>query len=386
MQLYISEISGHRWRGLFTALDQLSIVIGIFVSYAVSAIPNATYTHSAVVGSALVFCFVVLILPVIETPRFLMSKGLESEARRALCWLRQSAEIAEEEIVEIKKLTESSPKLSLKMKLREFKKSHVYIPLTLSIGLIFFHQFSGINVIVVYAATIFQTAGISSARETALYAVGAMQIIATVISSITVDFVGRKVLLFIGSTGMALSSAALGAHFFLTRPELCNGTSDFLNITASTVDGTLTCNPQFAPLAITSLVAFIFAFSVGWRTMPFIIMNELFPLRLRGFLGGIGSFFVVTFLGIVTGLYQDFELAVGAYTAWWVFAFVSFVGIFFVLLFLPETKGKTLEEIERRFKSKKAKKTEDRLQTTNPLAIIDERKLTCEINGLETSV
>ena len=357
-------------------------MIGIFISYAVGTIPNVTYTHSAAVGIALVILFVVLILPVIETPRFLMSKGLESEARRALCWLRQSAEIAEEEIVEIKKLTESSPKLSFKKKLLEFKKSHVYIPLTLCIGLIFFHQFSGINVIVFYAATIFQTAGISSARETALYAVGAMQIIATVISSVTVDFVGRKVLLFIGSTGMALSSAALGTHFFITRPELCNATSDF-NTTASTVDA---CNPQFGPLAITSLIAFIFAFSVGWRTMPFIIMNELFPLRLRGFLGGIGSSILFIFLGIVTGLYQDFELAVGAYTAWWVFAFVSFIGIFFVLLFLPETKGKTLEEIERRFKSKKVKMSKDQLQTTNPLAIIDEGQLTCEISGLETSV
>ena len=332
------------------------------------------------------FFFVILILPVIETPRFLMSKGLESEARSALRWLRQSTEIAEEEIAEIKKLTESSPKLSLKMKLREFKKSHVYIPLTLCIVLIFFHQFSGVNVVVVYAATIFQTAGISSARETALYAIGAMQIIATVISSITVDLVGRKVLLVIGSTGMALSSAALGTHFFITRPELCNATSDFINSTASTVDGTLTCNPHFGPLAITSLVAFIFVFSVGWRTMPFIIMNELFPLRLRGFLGGIGSSILFIFLGIVTGLYQDFELAVGAYTAWWIFAFVSFIGIFFVLLFLPETKGKTLEEIERHFKSKKVKTTEYRLQTTNPLAVIDERKLTCEISGLETSV
>lgn len=363
-------------------------MIGVFVSYAVGAIPNVTYTHSALVGIALVFFFVILLLPVIETPRFLMSKGLDSKARKALCWLRQSSETAEEEMVEMKQLIELCPKLSLKMKLLEFKKSHVYIPLTLCIVLIFFHQFSGINVIVFYAATIFQTAGISKARETALYAVGAMQIIATVISSITVDLVGRKVLLVIGSTGMSLSTAALGTHFFLTRPEFCtNLSSESLNITVGGVSGALTCNPQLGPLAITSLIAFIFSFSVGWRTMPFIMMSELFPLRLRGLLGGIGNSTVYVFLGIVTGLYQDFELAVGPHTAWWVFAFVSFTGIFFVLFFLPETKGKTLEEIEQHFRSKKVKISKERLQTTNPLAIIiDEKQLTCEISGKETSV
>ena len=370
-------------------------MIGIFISYAVSAIPNATYTHSALVGTGLVLIFMLLIFTLYESPRFLLCKGHDSDAKKALCWLRQSTEIAEEEIAEIKQLIETSPKLSLKRALQEFKKRHVYIPLVLCLVLIFFHQFSGINVIVAYAATIFQTAGIAQARETALYAVGAVQIIATVISSITVDLVGRRVLLVIGSIGMALSSGALGTHFFITRPDFCNAQtanssngSEFLNTTGMSVVDTLTCNPQFSPLAITSLVAFVFAFSVGWRTMPFIIMNELFPLRLRGFLGGIGSTTLYIYFSIITGFYQDFELAVRPYTAWWVFAFVSFIGIFFVLLFLPETKGKTLEEIEVYFKSRKDKirLNKVRFQITNPLDVTGEQQWTHEISGKETSV
>ena len=367
-------------------------MIGIFISYAVSAIPNVTYTHSAFVGTGLVFLFMILSLTLYESPRFLLCKGHDSDAKKALCWLRQSAEIAEEEISEIKQLIATSPKLSMKKTLWEFKKRHVYIPLVLCLVLIFFHQFSGINVITVYAATIFQTAGIAQARETALYAVGALQIIATVISSITVDWVGRKVLLVIGSIGMTLSSGALGTHFFVTRPELCNmqtanwsNGSEFLNTTAMPVDN---CNPQFSPLAITSLIIFLFFFSIGWRTIPYIIMGELFPLRLRGILGGIGTTTLFFFFGIVTGFYQDFELAVRPYTAWWVFAFVSFIGLFFVLLFLPETKGKTLEEIEVYFKSRKDKirLNKVRLQITNPLAVTGEQQGTHEISGKETSV
>ena len=363
-------------------------MIGIFLSYAVSAIPNVSYTHSALVGTGLVVLFLILALTLHESPRFLLCTGRESKAKKVLYWLRQSSEVAEKELAEIKQLIETSPKLSLKMKLREFKAKHVYIPLLLSLVLVFFRQFCGINVIVYYAASIFQTAGVTQGRETALYAVGGVQIIATVISSGTVDSAGRKVLLVIGSIGMVLSSATLGTHFFITRPGFCdqvaaNWSSEFLNATASTA---ATCNPQLGPLAITSLITFIFAFSIGWRSIPYIVMNELLPLRIRGFLGGITVSTLGVFSSVITGFYQSFESTVGPYTAWWVFAFLSFVGIFFVLFFLPETKGKTLEEIEMYFKSKKHNET---LHTTNPLALngIDEtEQCMYEIIRKETSV
>ena len=319
-----------------------------------SAIPNVSYTHSALVGTGLVVLFFILALTLPESPRFLLCKGRESKAKKVLYWLRQSTEIAEEELAEIKQIIETSPKLSLKKKLQEFKAKHVYIPLILCLMLIFFRQFCGINAIIYYAATIFQTAGVSQARVTALYAIGAVQIVATVISSGMVDLAGRKVLLIIGSIGMAISNAALGTHFFVTRPDFCdqlasNWSSEFLNATANISS---TCNPQLGPLAITSLVTFIFAFSISWRSIPFIAMNELLPLRLRGLLGGITISSLGVFASIIIGFYQRFESAVGPYTAWWAFALISFIGMFFVLFFLPETKGKSLEEIERHFKSK----------------------------------
>ncbi len=286
-----------------------------------------------------------------ESPRWLICAGHDSHAEKALSWLRGSREIAEEEAEEIKRLLLKSPKLPLKQKLLELKNRHVILPVILSLMLIFFHQFSGINVIVFYAATIFQSAGIKHSRETALYAVGGLQIVATFISSFLVDRLGRKVLLFLGSIGMFLGSAALGTHFFLVRPSLCqtdvnsSNSSDLpLNYFSDT------CNSHLAPLAISALMLFGFAFSIGWRALPFIVMSELFPLRLRGFLGGMGVSVLWFFAGIVTGFYPNFEEAAGAYTAWWSFALVSFAGTFFVLIFLPETKGKSLEEIEAYFK------------------------------------
>ena len=106
----------------------------------------------------------------------------------------------------------------------------------------------------------------------------------------------------------------MGTHFFITRPEFCyqqtmNSSMEYfdvstLNFTGPTLSDAITCNLQFIPIAITSLVLFGFTFSVSWRDIPY------------------------TFIGIVTGFYQDFESTVRPYTAWWVFAFVSFIGIF----------------------------------------------------------
>ena len=320
-------------------------MIGISLSYGFGAIPALSYHQSAVFAAGIVAVFMITTSALYESPRWLLSNGHECYAEKALSWLRQSQEIAKEEADEIKRHLLKSPCLSLKRRLFEFKERHVYMPLILSILLIFFHQFSGTNIIIFYAATIFQSAGIQQARETALYGVGALQIVGTIVSSCLVDLVGRKVLLVIGSIGISCSSAALGTHFFITRPSLCE------SVNSSLVDSaTDTCNPQFAPLAIGSVMVFGFAFSFGWRALPFIVMTELFPLQLRGVLGGIGLFTVWLFTGLLTGFYQNFEEAFGIYTAWWSFALISFGGMLFVFFFIPETKGRTLEELEMYFK------------------------------------
>lgn len=355
MQLYAAEIAGCRRRGLFGSFYQLSVCVGVFLSYAVGTIPNLSYIHSAAIAGGLIIVFEVLTIVLLhESPRWLIYKGRDTSAEKALCRLRHSQEIAREEAEAIKNLLQRSPKLSITRKLCELRQRHLYMPLILSLMLIFFHQFSGINVIIFYAARIFQTAGISHAREAALFAVGVLQIIATGISSVLVDLAGRKVLLVLGSIGIAISSAGLGAHFFITRDAFCVNTSS--NATALLA---VSCNPQFAPLAISSLIGFGFAFSIGWRALPFIVMAELFPLRLRGILGGIGSCSLWFYATIITGFYQDYEQAVQPYIAWWSFAFISFLGIFFVIIFIPETKGKTLEEIEMYFKKPKHKLISD---------------------------
>ena len=352
MQTYTSEISPPHLRGLFATFYQLGVITGVFFVYAVGAIPDVQYNYSAAVAIGLIITFEVFVAILYRSPRWLLSKGNETAAKKVLVWLRRSEELARQEMKEIMDLIRDTPKLSLKEKLLEFRHKHVYKPLIIAEIVGFIYQFSGTNVVLFYAALVFERAGVMQPRQTAFYSLGVVQIVATILCVVLVDKLGRKVLLIVGSIGIFVSCTGLGTHFFFTQPSLCLNLSNFsdMSISNNTSEVISDCNPHLSPLAICTLVVLSFAFSFSWRCLPFILMSELFPLHLRGVLGGINDGTVWLFAGIVTGFYPEFEELVYPYTAWWCFASVALFGLFFVAVFVPETKGKTLEEIELYFR------------------------------------
>ena len=162
---------------------------------------------------------------------------------------------------------------------------------------------------------------------------------------------------------MIVGNGLLGTHFYITRPSLCllnettssiteDGSTMFTNSTSTDRDDF--CNSQYAPLAICSMVLFSLAFSVCWRSLPMIIKSETLPLTVRGLSGGIvDTCSWVTEIAIFA-FYYRYEQAVKPYVAWWSFASICFIGKFFVIAFIPETKGRTLEEIEHYFRGRKS--------------------------------
>lgn len=355
LQMYTSEISPQNSRGLFANFYQLSVIIGICLVYAVGAIPSVNYIHSAIVALGMIIVYVILAAVIFQSPRWLLSKANEKAAKRTLIWLRRSGELANQEVKDIMELIRNAPKLLFKEKLLEFRHKHVYKPLIIAEVAAFIYQFSGSNVVIFYAAVIFQRAEVDHAREIAFYSIGLVAFVATGLSAILVDKLGRKVLLIVGSIGIIVSCTGLGAHFFLTRPAICQqATLNLSNVTVSneTSSSMSFCNPHLSPLAICSLIIFSFAASLSWRSLAFVLMSELFPLHLRGILGGINNSTIWMLAAIVTGFYPEFERFARPYTAWWCFAFIAFLGLLFVAIFVPETKGKTLEEIEVYFRGR----------------------------------
>ena len=362
LQVYAAEMSPPKRRGFLGAFFQISVVIGVFLSYVMGAIPGLLYYHSALVIIVILIIFEVLMLIPKESPRWLLMKNHKYAAKKSLLWLLQSEESVSQVIREIERSLPMQ-KLAFREKIKMFKRKSVYIPLLLSIAIVFFHQCTGNSVILNYAASIFLAADVKNAEKTAVYAIGALQVVGTIISAIVVDMTGRKKLLLFGSIGIAISNAALGTHLYIIETAQCdsvgnssNGTFDIaLQLPNDTeIYSDSRCYPsRLSILAIASVMGFGLFNSVGWKALPFIMMGEMFPNSLHSILNGVMVAYLWGLVAVMIGGYTAYEQAFHPYTAWWSFAGVAALSIPFILVFLPETKGKSLEEIEKYFNRKK---------------------------------
>ena len=303
-----------------------------------------TYFHVSLVILGLIVLFEVLMLFTCETPRWLYTRKRDLEANKNLNFLRGPKANIQKEIQGIQMALQNRQKLSIKEILLEFKSRSVYQPFLLVLMLMFFQQFSFVNAAIYYSATIFQSAGVANASLVSALSIGGVQIVATIVAVILVDLLGRKVLLIISSAGMSLSSFVLGVQFLITD-SICDGTTG-----SKTTSNHAVCQNNLGWLAIAASVAFIVAFSIAWGPIPWLMMSELLPLRVRGLAGSIATFANMGFAAIVTAVFQSYVKAVTQKIAWWSFALIMLASIVLVILFLPETKGHSLEEIEEYFK------------------------------------
>ena len=273
--------------------------------------------------SAIAF-LIVIWLP--ETPRFLIAKENFKKALKVLVFLRGPTMNAQEEITEIEGAIAKQKKLSCMETLREMTHRSVYLPFILMLMLMFFQQFSGINVIAFYGEIVLKNAGLSQemAKYMALLTIGLSPVIFTLASTLIVDLFGRKILLMASALIMCFSSYGLG---LFNRYNSLN------------------------TLGIVSMVCFEFGFSMGYGAIPWIMIAEMIPLRVRGQLGGILAGFNWGCAALITGFYFVYVEYVGPDYAWWTFGFLNIASFVFVAFFLPETKGKKLEVMEKQFVS-----------------------------------
>ena len=202
--------------------------------------------------------------------------------------------------------------------------SGVYKPLIISLALMFFQQMSGVNAVIFYAGSIFTSAGFGGNPDVAAVIVGAVQVVATFVSCILMDRLGRRILLLLAGSVMCLSTVAFGVYYFLDNPNL-----------------------NWLPLV--SLNGFIIFFSLGWGPIPWLVLGEIFPDRVKGFASGAAAMTNWFLAFLVTKEFTQVEAAIHNYGTFWLFSGVCLLGVIFVAIFMPETKGKSLEEIQRNF-------------------------------------
>lgn len=323
--LYISEMSPSRMRGSLVSLNQLAITIGIVVSYLVDFSLSAFQGWRYMLGLAAIPAVIlgVGMLPLPDTPRWLINHNEADKARRVLKRIRGRDDVEGE----VKEIQDS-------LKKQRGGRAELFNPmvkpaLIIGVSLAIFQQVTGINTVIYYAPTIFQFAGITSASSAILatVAVGVVNVIVTIVAIMLLDRVGRRPLLLIGLAGMTLSLTLLGAVFFL--PSLLGSLGD---------------------LAVIGLMLYVASFAIGLGPVFWLLISEIYPLRVRGLAMSIASeanwgsnlIIALTFLTLVQVLGQS--------GTFWLYALVGVGAWVFAFLLVPETKGKTLEEIEEHWR------------------------------------
>ncbi len=317
--MYIAEISPARLRGRLVAVSQFNIVIGIlmafFSNYLLVGVgpDNWRWMFGVVAIPSALFFVLLFIVP--ESPRWLVKMGRPEEARGVLEGV--GAENIESELEDIMRSLKEEHGTT-----RLMQRKYAFV-IMLATMFAFFAQMSGINVIMYYAPMIFEKAGAStSSAMLQAIAVGVTNLIFTVLAMFLIDKLGRRPLLMIGAVGMFISLAGAALHYY---------------------DGNLVSDTAMV-VSVLGFVAF-FAFSQG--AVIWVFLSEIFPNRIRSKGQALGSF-VDWIVNAVIGLL--FPLALTNFGGGDVFMFFAVLMIpffFFVLKVMPETKGKSLEELEK---------------------------------------
>jgi sugar porter (SP) family MFS transporter len=322
--LYISEISPSNVRGALVSLNQLAITVGIVVSYLVDyafAGVEHGWRYMFLVGviPSLILGIGMYYLP--RTPRWLMSNNREEEARKVLNRINAGHHV-EEEITEMK----NALKEEGAGRFRDLLVPWLRPALIIGIAMMLIQQLTGINTVIYYAPTIFQMAGFASeaAAISATIIVGVINVLFTIVSIWLLDKVGRRPLLLGGLSGMIISLAALGIAFKFT----------------------VVLGSAMKWVTVGSLLCYIASFAISLGPICWLIISEIYPIRIRGLAMSIATLtnwasnFIIalTFLVLVKHL--------GEAHTFWLYAAIGFLGLIFCYFYIPETKGHTLEEIE----------------------------------------
>lgn len=325
--LYISEIAHKSIRGTLGSYFQLMVTVGILFAYIVGKFATPILYTTICSMVPIVFFIVFVFQP--ESPFYCLKKGQFDSAYKNLNRLRGADYNVTDEIMSLRLLEESQQSsLSISCSLKRVAGYKAFI---IALSLMFFQQLCGINAIIFYTPDIFTASGAKIDPQTATICVGAFQVVATFISSLMVDKLGRRMLLISSEFIMAISTIFLGLFFTLKDRQII--AEDVISVLG------------FLP--VVSLCVFIIMFSMGLGPLPWTICSEIFSPELKSF--AISSAVTLNwFLAfLVTKFYLKLELLIGSDVMFYVFSIICFIGTIFCYTFIPETKGKTIEQIQK---------------------------------------
>jgi facilitated trehalose transporter len=336
--LLFLSLSEPQYRGFLLSTVTLSISFGILLCHVMG-----TYVHWKAIAlvSATIFpliAFIILSL-VPESPSWLLTQDRVKEAEGAFQWLRGPSQDAQIELESLVKKHEQRRKeedasnvehdFVAKLKIN-MMKSEFYKPLTIVLIFFFVMQFSGVNSVAFYTVTLMKSVTGPGNEYLSMIIIDTVRVVAAFIACLLVRICYRRTLLMVSGVGTSICMVAVAACLYLNKVHYAG---DF----------------NFAWISMGFLIGYICFISVGLFPLPWVLQGEILQQATRGFSSGLTTCFNFICFFIVVKTFVKLTLSMEIYGVFIVYAFIALIGTILLYLMLPETKNRTLQEIEDGF-------------------------------------
>lgn len=321
--VYISEISPAHERGFLNTGGNLVVIVGVLLTFVLGKWLH--YELLAVALMAPTVLMTILLLWAKESPRWLLQKGRREAALDSIIFYhglegRKRLGAIEESLYETGDFS-----------FRDLARPYIIRPFLCALLVMFVQQSSAVGVLVVFANDIFRDAKTPISPADCTIIVGAVMLIIVAAATVLTDRLGRKILILSSTLATALSLFLLGYSFYMKE----HSAEAF--------------GRYYSWLPIVAMGFFFVAFGIGLAALPWVLLGEILPLRVRGFASGFCTAFTFGYSFLLIKEFYHLQLLLTIAGTYWLFGALLLAGFALILAFLPETKGKTLEEIEHFF-------------------------------------
>ncbi|KAK2582024.1 hypothetical protein KPH14_002730 [Odynerus spinipes] len=341
--VYSAEIAGVKWRGTMITWTSVSIAMGVLIVYIFGLLFKEDWRLVALMCALFPLASVVIVLMVLpESPVWLRERGRLDEALEIFKKFRgiptdQAATV--DVLLELKPRVQQTGKKTKNI-LKHLLKRNALIPFAIMLTYFLFQQFSGIFVMVYYAVDIVQSVGITIDPYLGAVFIGFTRLLGSLLVAAVSRKYGRRIPSIVSGAGMTLCMGFLSIYLIMTdRGHTMHDRGIF---------------------PVVCILMYIFLSTLGFLSIPFAMIGEIYPTKVKDLLAGLTVCLGYFFSSVTIKTYPDMLLLMGKHGVFFFYAVVSLCGTLFVLFLLPETKGKSLHEIEDMFVKRKPHDVEEK--------------------------